>query len=204
MQLLARSLLGVAFAASLAAGAAMAAAPPPVQVKRLPAVRPITPAVAVAPDRLQLLREVEAGRVELRDITLGEPVRLDLRKGFVDGVASIEFDYAANVSPADNTVTFERLAGDHPSRARINFRAPAAGIYIVDVGVTGHAGHGGEGERTITLENLGAPVQAQALKVGPHRAMYFVEASAPGPMLMVVQSKSSAWTFRSVEISQLK
>lgn len=196
-------MIGVALAASLAAGVAIASAPV-MEVKRLPAVRPATPAVAVAPDRLQLLREVEAGRVELRDITLGEPVRLDLRKGFVDGVASIEFDFASNVSPADNTVTFERLAGDLPSRARLNFRAPAAGVYFVDVGVTGHAGHGGEGERTITLENLGSPVQAQALKVGPHRAMYIVEASAPGPMLMVLQSKSSAWTFRSLEISQLK
>jgi hypothetical protein len=202
MQVRTRSLIGVALVACLAAHAAGAAAPP-MQVKILPGMRPV-PAVPAAPDRLQVLREaVEAGRLDLRDGTLVELARLDLRKGFVDGVASLEFHFPSNVSPQDNAVTFERLAGDFPSRTKLLFRAPAAGVYFFDFAVTGHSGPDA-GERLLMLDNIGSPVQSRALKVGEQRAMYILEASAPGPMLMVLQSKSSNWTFRSVTISQLK
>jgi hypothetical protein len=202
MQVRTRSLIGVALAACLAAGAAGAAGPA-MQVKILPGLRPAVPEVPVDPDRLGVLGEVEAGRVDLRNITMGELARLDLRKGFVDGVASIEFRFASNVSPEENLVEFERFAGDVTSHAKLLFHAPAAGFYVFDFAVTGHAPPDA-GPRALTLENIGSKVQSRLLKVGDQRVLYVIEAKAPGPMLMVLQSTSSSWAFRSVAISQLR
>jgi len=192
-------LIGFALVAALTAGAALATAP--VQVKRLPGV--VLPTALADPDLRTLQEGAEAGRIDPGKLPMVELATLDLRKGFVPGVASVEFRIPSNVSPEDNEVTFDRLAGDFSSHAKVLFQAPAAGTYFFDFAVKGHAGPDGA-QRTLVLENIGFPAQTRTLKVGDQHAMYVFKAAAPGPMLMVLESKNTSWTFRSLTISQLK
>jgi hypothetical protein len=180
------------------AGAAGAATSPVLQVPRLQLARP-----AIDADKLRMVQEVAAGRVEVRDLgVLGEPVRLDVRHAFATD-AKLTFESAHIVSGGDNRADFENLPGQQP-RLRIEFRAPSAGFYVVDAAIRGGADHGGGGARTIELAHLGGGTQSAAMGGGDQRIMIFVDARAAGWQTVFLQSRDTAWTFRWVEVSRFK
>lgn len=182
------------------AGIAGAATPAPVlQVPRLQMVRP-----AVDAEKLRLLQEAAAGRVEVRDLgVLGEPVHLDVRHAFVADNAKLSFESAHVVSAGDNRAQFENLPGQQP-RLRIEFRAPAAGFYVVDAAIRGGADHGGGGARTIELAHLGGGTQSAAMGTGDQRLMLVVDVASPGWQTVFLQSRDTGWSFRWVEVSKFK
>jgi hypothetical protein len=201
-----RAIVMAGLVASLAVAgfAGTAGAKPPgnlLQVQRLPTVVP-----SADVERLRVVQEAAAGKLEVRDLSvLGDPVHLDVRRAIVGDEARLSFECAYMVVPADNKADFVNLPGQTP-RLRIEFKAPAPGMYVVEAVVRSGTDHGsGVPAGAVEMVYMGGTKQTSLLSYGKEtRLGLFVDATSAGWQTVILQSRDSPWSFRSADISRFR
>ncbi len=171
-------------------------------IQKMVAIRPLSRSV-VLPDaeKIKLIKTALKGKVsESKTYSLTLPIKLDTRNSYIDGKANMHFDWAAEVSSADNFTDFDKDGKVDP-RIRVFYNAPTPGYYVFDFTIENKYSASGT---PILFQNLFVDSQSKPMEQGVQHQLFITDIKNAGWNLIMLESKTGIWKFYSLEISQFK
>src|SRR5688500_12680207 len=85
-------------------------------IQRAASIRPITRTASLpALEKLEIVKAALAGKVPMaQTMSLDLPVKVDVRNAFIEGKARLYFNYAMEVSAAENVANFSKMGNVDP------------------------------------------------------------------------------------------
>lgn len=168
---------------------------------RFGTIRPVT-RVPSLPDaeKIKLIQAAMKGKAPAtKTYSLTFPTKLDIRNSYIDGKARLYFDFASEVTAADDYAYFDKVSNLTPG-LRLFYNAPSPGYYIFDFAVENK---NPSSIADMTFTNLFVDSQAKLLDDSPHQ-LFITNIKNAGWNAISLTSKTAIWKFYSVEISQFK